>query len=106
MTWVKLRCIMRVKKQLFGERFISLTEYIRKNLHKGNTSYGAFVDLQKAFDTFEYDILLAKLEHINDLKHAIKFGKVHHFADDTNLLHFSKSANKLNKYINLDMKNL
>ena len=44
--------------------------------------------------------------YINDLNHAIKFCKVHHFTDDTNLLHFSKSVNKLNKYINLDMKNL
>ena len=44
--------------------------------------------------------------YLNDLNHAMKFCKVHHFADDTNLLHFSKSVNKLNKYINLDMKNL
>ena len=45
------------------------------------------------------------LIYINDLNHAIKFCKVHHFADNTNLVHFSKSANKL-KYINIDMKNL
>ena len=44
--------------------------------------------------------------HANYLNHAIKFCKVHHFAYDTNLLHFSKSVNKLNKYINLNMKNL
>ena len=36
----------------------------------------------------------------------MKFCKVHHFADDTNLLHFSQSINKRNKYVNLDMKNL
>ena len=46
------------------------------------------------------------LLYINDLNHAIKFCKFHHFADDTNLVHFSKSINKLNKYINIDMKNL
>ena len=46
------------------------------------------------------------LIYINDLNHAIKFCKVHHFADDTNLLHFSKSITRLNKYVNLDMKNL
>ena len=46
------------------------------------------------------------LIYINDLNQAIKFCKVHHFADDTNLLHFSKSVTKLNKYVNLDMKNL
>ena len=32
--------------------------------------------------------------------------KVNHFADDTIRLHFSKSVNKLYKYINFDMKNL
>ena len=137
---------------------ISLTEDIRKNVDKGSICCGIFVDLQKAFDTVEHDILLAKLEHygirgmtnnwfksylfnrkqfvlinghisnqtsvkygvpqgsvlgpllfliyINELNLAIKFCKVHHFADDTNLLHFSKSVNKLNKYIHFDMKNL
>ena len=46
------------------------------------------------------------LIYINDLNQAIKFCKVHHFADDTNLLHFNKSVAKLNKLVNLDMKNL
>ena len=40
------------------------------------------------------------------LNQAMKFCKVHHFTDDTNLLHFSKSITRLNKYVNLDMKNL
>ena len=46
------------------------------------------------------------LIYINDLNHALKFYKVEHFTDDTNLLHFSKSVNRLNKYVNLDLKNL
>ena len=46
------------------------------------------------------------LIYINDLNQAIKFCKVHHFADDTNLLHFNKSVAKLNKLVNQDIKNL
>ena len=37
---------------------------------------------------------------------ALKFCKVNLFADDTNILHFSKSVKRLNKYVNLDLKNL
>ena len=36
------------------------------------------------------------LIYINDLSQAIKFCKVHHFADDTNFLCFNKSVAKLN----------
>ena len=32
--------------------------------------------------------------------------KVHHFADDTNLLFLTNSIKKLNKLINIDLKNL
>ena len=46
------------------------------------------------------------LMYINGLNQAIKFCKVLHFADDADLLHFSKSITKLNRYVDLDMKNL
>ena len=122
---------------------INITENIRKALEDGNIGCGVFVDLQKAFDTVDHQILLAKLNHygirgvsndwfksylsihnqyvsingyesgvaaincsvpqgsvlgpllfllyINDLNQAIKFCKVRHFADDTNLLCLSNS---------------
>ena len=44
--------------------------------------------------------------YINDLNQAIKFCKDHQFADDTNLLYFGKSIKKLNKFVNIDLKNL
>ena len=137
---------------------INITENIRKALDDGNIGCGVFVDLQKAFDTLDHQILLAKLNHygirgvsndwfkfylsncnqyvsingyesglaaitcgvrqgsvlgpllfllyINDLNQAIKFCKVHHFADDTNLLCLSNSIKKLSKLVNADLKHL
>jgi hypothetical protein len=41
---------------------INLTEEIRKHLDKGQFSCGVFIDLQKAFDTVDHNILLRKLE--------------------------------------------
>ena len=46
------------------------------------------------------------LIYINDLHKAIQYCKVHHFADDTNLFHTSKSVKNLNTQINRDMKYL
>ena len=57
------------------------------------------------------------LIYINDLNSAIKYCRVQHFADDTNLLISNESPVKylgilidspeqIQKYINLDLKNL
>ena len=46
------------------------------------------------------------LLYTNDLNQAIKFCKVHHYADDTNLLCLSDSIKKLNKLVNADLKDL
>ena len=46
------------------------------------------------------------LLHINDLNQAIKFYKVHHFVDDTNLLCLNNTVKKLNILVNADSKYL
>ena len=46
------------------------------------------------------------LIYINDLHKTILYCKVHHFADDTNLLHTNKSVKNLNKLVNHGMKQL
>ena len=137
---------------------INVTENIRKAFDDGNVGCGVFVDLQKAFNTVDHQILLAKFNHyeirgvsndwfksylsnrnqyvsingfdsglttincgvpqgsvlgpllfllyINDLNQAIKFCKVYHFADDTNLLYLTNSIKKLNKLVNAGLKHL
>ena len=42
---------------------INITENIRKPLADGNIGCGVFSDLQKAFDTVDHQILLAKFNH-------------------------------------------
>ena len=42
---------------------IDFTENIRQALDERYIGYGIFVDLQKAFDTVDHEILLAKLNH-------------------------------------------
>ena len=46
------------------------------------------------------------LIYINDLHKAIRYCKVHHFADDTNLFHTNKLVKNLNKLVNHEMKQL
>ena len=46
------------------------------------------------------------LVYINHLNLVIKHCKVHHFADEKNLLNINKSPKRLDKPINIDLKNL
>ena len=51
------------KQYTKSHSLINITENIRKALDDGNIGCGAFVDLQKAFDTVDHQILFAKLNH-------------------------------------------
>ena len=46
------------------------------------------------------------LIYITDLHVAIKHYKVHHFADDTNLLFINKITEMIKKLLNIDLKKL
>ena len=145
-------------KHSTNHALIDITENIRSALDNKKVSCGIFVDLQKAFDTVNHDILINKLNHygirgiandwlssylsnrtqfvsilgfdsktnfihhgvpqgsmlgpllfliyINDLHCAIKFSKVYHFADDTNLLNINQSPKQMQKQVNIDLKSL
>ena len=41
-----------------------MTQEIKDTIDKGKLAIGVFVDFQKAFDTVNHQILLAKLKHI------------------------------------------
>ena len=43
---------------------------------------------------------------LTSIQTAIKFNKIHHFADGANLLDISDSVKKLNKFFNFDFQNL
>ena len=44
--------------------------------------------------------------YINDPHRAIQYCRMHHFVDDANLFHTSKSVENQNKLLNCDMKHL
>ena len=124
----------------------------------GTFASGVFLDFQKAFDTVNYQILIANLEHygvrgvplnlfesylenrkqfisvnninsdifpiecgatqssvlgplpfliyINDLNNTVEVSDLHHFANDTNVLHLTKFLKDINRKINFDLKNI
>ena len=144
------------RKHSTNHALIEITERIRKCLDNGEYACGVFVDLQKAFDTVNHNILLNKLEHygvrgvalnwfrsylhdrkqfvsilgfdsdvktiqhgvpqgsvlgpllflvyINDLCTAMRYCKIFHFADDTNLLNTNNSLLQIQKQVNRDLK--
>ena len=52
---------------------IDVVEYIYKSLDDNKFVFGVYIDLKKAFDTVDHDILLAKLEHYGIRGNALKW---------------------------------
>ena len=92
--------VRRLKNDWFKSYLSDRKQFISINGHDSNLASVLYVPQGSVLGPLLF------LIYINDLNQAIKFCKVHHFAGDTNLLHFNKSITKLNKYVNLDMKNL
>ena len=51
------------KKSSTAHSLIEITEKIRESIDNGKYGCGIFIDLKKAFDTVNHEILLKKLEH-------------------------------------------
>ena len=51
------------KKCSTSHSLIEITEKIRESIDSGKYGCGIFIDLKKAFDTVNHEILLRKLEH-------------------------------------------
>ena len=51
------------QKHSTAHSLIDITEQIKESIDKGKFGCGIFIDLKKAFDTVNHQILLTKLEH-------------------------------------------
>ena len=51
------------KKMSTGHSLVEITEEIKESIDNGKFGCGIFIDLKKAFDTVNHQILLVKLEH-------------------------------------------
>ena len=87
-------------------KFIYFTKTEKYRYLENKTS---FLQIKKFIDYTSMATLSQKNNFVAEVtfSHAIKFYKVHHFADDTNLLCLSNSINKtVNKLVNADLKYL
>ena len=119
-------------KHSVNHALISTNELIKHQLEHGNYVARIFIDLEKAFDTVNHEILIGKLSYygfesnkldttcgvprgstlgpllfliyINDLRLSLKSSTASHFADDTSIIYQSKKLKTLESNLNHDLK--
>ena len=93
--------IRGVANDWFRSYLTNRKQYVEINGHNSN-------ELTLEYGVPQGSVLgpLLFLVYINDLHMAVKYSIVTHFADDTNLVISNSSPKKLQKQLNLDLKNL
>ncbi|XP_065678502.1 uncharacterized protein LOC136093427 [Hydra vulgaris] len=120
-TWQMPQFASKFKRNNSIEHaIIHLTRSITDSFEKSGFTLGVFIDLSKAFDTIDHEILFKKLEHygisgngsileplllliyVNDLYEVSKITTIM-FADDTNLFLSNNNINKLFYDMNIEL---
>ena len=103
--------ILLSKLNRYGIRGVAF-DWFKSSL-SDRTQYATINNERSEIQTSKYGVRqdsilgpLLLLIYINDLSRSIKNSKMHHFADDTNLLYANCSLKGINKKINFDLSNL
>ena len=110
-NWNNVKNTQKGIKSLISLKTVASHVSTVLSLDNGNTITNPY-DIVNTFNNYFASIAepvlgpLLFLLYINDPNQVIKFCKVHHFADDTNLLCLSNSIKKLKKLVNADLKHL
>ena len=103
--------ILLSKLNHYGIRGVAFDWF--KSYLSDRTQYTSINNERSEIQTIRYGVLQGSILgpllffiYINDLSRSIKNSKIHHFADDANLLYASSSLKDINKKMNFDLSNL